>query len=223
MSFGSIDADRGPGHRDRPRQGPPARREDRPRDEEDLLPARRRVRADARLPDRRGRHRPREGRPERGQGRGRERRRDLATSSTRFASLNYWVDVKTGFDYLVQLQIPPVRHDNPEEVETLPITQVNPPGQPDDPRRGEGPPGQSRCPARSTATCRSATSPWSRTSRGKTWAGPPPGRRRRSRRPAHPLEGSGSIPMGQLPPMNEMFESLGHGLWGCRVRDPRCS
>ena len=31
----------------------------------------------------------------------------MATSSTRFTNLNYWIDVKTGFDYLVQLQIPP--------------------------------------------------------------------------------------------------------------------
>jgi multidrug efflux pump subunit AcrB len=50
----------------------------------------------------------------------------MATASTRFASLNYWVDVKTGFDYLVQLQIPPLRLDKPEDVETLPIQSVNP-------------------------------------------------------------------------------------------------
>ena len=30
----------------------------------------------------------------------------MATASTRFANLNYWVDVKTGFDYLVQIQVP---------------------------------------------------------------------------------------------------------------------
>ncbi len=33
----------------------------------------------------------------------------MATSSTRFTNLNYWVDVKTGFDYLVQIQMPPLR------------------------------------------------------------------------------------------------------------------
>jgi multidrug efflux pump subunit AcrB len=50
----------------------------------------------------------------------------MATSSTRFSNLNYWVDVKTGFDYLVQLQVPPLRLDKPEDVETLPLESVNP-------------------------------------------------------------------------------------------------
>ena len=50
----------------------------------------------------------------------------MATASTRFANLNYWVDVKTGFDYLVQLQIPPLRMEKPEDIETLPLESVNP-------------------------------------------------------------------------------------------------
>ncbi|QEH34495.1 Cobalt-zinc-cadmium resistance protein CzcA [Aquisphaera giovannonii] len=50
----------------------------------------------------------------------------MATASTRFANLNYWIDAKTGFDYLVQLQIPPKRLDKPEDVETLPLESVNP-------------------------------------------------------------------------------------------------
>ncbi len=50
----------------------------------------------------------------------------MATASTRFANLNYWIDVKTGFDYLVQLQIPPLRIDKPEDIETLPVESVNP-------------------------------------------------------------------------------------------------
>ena len=50
----------------------------------------------------------------------------MATASTRFATLNYWIDVKTGFDYLVQLQIPPLRMEKPEDVETLPVESVNP-------------------------------------------------------------------------------------------------
>ncbi len=50
----------------------------------------------------------------------------MSTASTRFHSLNYWVDVKTGFDYLVQLQMPPLRMEKPEDVETLPIRSVNP-------------------------------------------------------------------------------------------------
>src|SRR5699024_8570819 len=50
----------------------------------------------------------------------------MSTASTRFASLNYWIDVKTGFDYLVQLQVPPLRMEKPEDVETLPVESVNP-------------------------------------------------------------------------------------------------
>ena len=50
----------------------------------------------------------------------------MATSSTRFTNLNYWIDVKTGFDYLVQIQVPPLRMDKPEDVEILPLESVNP-------------------------------------------------------------------------------------------------
>jgi multidrug efflux pump subunit AcrB len=50
----------------------------------------------------------------------------MATSSTRFSNLNYWIDVKTGFDYLVQIQVPPLRMDKPEDVEILPLESVNP-------------------------------------------------------------------------------------------------
>jgi multidrug efflux pump subunit AcrB len=50
----------------------------------------------------------------------------MATSSTRFTNLNYWIETKTGFDYLVQLQIPPLRLDKPEDIETLPLEKVNP-------------------------------------------------------------------------------------------------
>jgi multidrug efflux pump subunit AcrB len=50
----------------------------------------------------------------------------MATSSTRFTNLNYWVDVKTGFDYLVQIQVPPLRMEKPEDVEVLPLESVNP-------------------------------------------------------------------------------------------------
>src|SRR6185312_4662752 len=50
----------------------------------------------------------------------------MATASTRFTNLNYWIDVKTGFDYLVQLQIPPLRMSKAEDVETLPLETVNP-------------------------------------------------------------------------------------------------
>ena len=50
----------------------------------------------------------------------------MATSSTRFTNLNYWVDVKTGFDYLVQIQVPPLLMEKAEDVEILPLQSVNP-------------------------------------------------------------------------------------------------
>ena len=50
----------------------------------------------------------------------------MATSSTRFTNLNYWINEKTGFDYLVQIQVPPLRIDKPEDLEELPLESVNP-------------------------------------------------------------------------------------------------
>ncbi|MBV8316097.1 MAG: efflux RND transporter permease subunit, partial [Planctomycetaceae bacterium] len=50
----------------------------------------------------------------------------MATSSTRFSDLNYWINVKTGFDYLVQIQVPPLRMEKPSDVEELPLKPVNP-------------------------------------------------------------------------------------------------
>jgi multidrug efflux pump subunit AcrB len=50
----------------------------------------------------------------------------MATSSTRFTNLNYWIDEKSGFDYLVQIQVPPLRIEKPEDVEELPLESVNP-------------------------------------------------------------------------------------------------
>jgi multidrug efflux pump subunit AcrB len=51
---------------------------------------------------------------------------DMASCSTRFTNLNYWIDVKTGFDYLVQVEVPPKRLTKPEDVENLPVNTVNP-------------------------------------------------------------------------------------------------
>jgi multidrug efflux pump subunit AcrB len=49
----------------------------------------------------------------------------MATASTRFENLNYWINVKTGFDYLVQIQVPPLRMEKPEDIEELPLESVN--------------------------------------------------------------------------------------------------
>src|SRR5579884_3411570 len=50
----------------------------------------------------------------------------MATSSTRFTNLNYWINPKTGFDYLVQIQVPPLHMDKPSDLEELPLKFVNP-------------------------------------------------------------------------------------------------
>jgi multidrug efflux pump subunit AcrB len=50
----------------------------------------------------------------------------MATSSTRFTNLNYWINPKTGFDYLVQIQVPPLRVNKPEDIENLPLEPVDP-------------------------------------------------------------------------------------------------
>ncbi len=50
----------------------------------------------------------------------------MATASTRFTNLNYWINDKTGFDYLVQIQVPPLRMEKPEDIEELPLESVNP-------------------------------------------------------------------------------------------------
>jgi multidrug efflux pump subunit AcrB len=134
----------------------------------------------------------------------------MATASTRFASLNYWIDVKTGFDYLVQLQIPPLRIDTPEDIETLPVDSVNP---------------LVNLMIRDVATVRRGVRPGEidrdMSQRYLTITANVEGEDmgRASRQVARALDAAGEPPrgvrvetMGQLPPMNEMFESLGIGL-----------
>jgi multidrug efflux pump subunit AcrB len=54
----------------------------------------------------------------------------MGACSTRFSNLNYWVDIKTGFDYLVQVQMPPLEAGSalqtPQDIEILPLESVNP-------------------------------------------------------------------------------------------------
>ncbi|HEX7449020.1 MAG TPA: efflux RND transporter permease subunit [Pirellulales bacterium] len=49
----------------------------------------------------------------------------MATSSTRFTNLNYWIDVETGFDYLVQIQVPPLHMVEASDVEELPLESID--------------------------------------------------------------------------------------------------
>jgi multidrug efflux pump subunit AcrB len=134
----------------------------------------------------------------------------MATASTRFASLNYWVDVKTGFDYLVQLQMPPLRMEKPEDVETLPLESVNP---------------LVNLMVRDVATVTKGVRPGEldrdMSQRYLTLVANVEGEDmgRASRQVAHAIDAAGAPPrgvrvepMGQLPPMMEMFKSLGIGL-----------
>jgi multidrug efflux pump subunit AcrB len=134
----------------------------------------------------------------------------MATASTRFASLNYWVDVKTGFDYLVQLQMPPLRMEKPEDLETLPIQSVNP---------------LVNLMIRDVASIKQSLRPGEldrdMSQRYLTVTANVEGEDmgRASDQVAQALAAAGEPPrgvvvetMGQLPPMTEMFHALGIGL-----------
>ena len=134
----------------------------------------------------------------------------FATSSTRFTNLNYWIDVKTGFDYLVQIQVPPLRMEQPEDVEILPVESVNP---------------LVNLMVRDVATVRRGTRPGEldrdMSQRYVTLTanveGEDMGRASRQVQAAvdaagAPPQGVRVEPMGQLPPMIAMFKALGAGL-----------
>jgi multidrug efflux pump subunit AcrB len=134
----------------------------------------------------------------------------MATASTRFASLNYWVDVRTGFDYLVQIQVPPLRMDQPEDVENLPLESVNPLvnlmiRDVATVRRGvrAGELDRDMSQRYLTLTANVEGEDMGRASdqvaQAIAAAGTPP-------------RGARVEPMGQLPPMLEMFQALGLGL-----------
>ena len=134
----------------------------------------------------------------------------MATASTRFANLNYWVDVKTGFDYLVQIQVPPLRMEKPEDVETLPLESVNP---------------LVNLMIRDVATVQRGVRPGEldrdMSQRYLTLTANVEGEDmgRASGQVKQAIEAAGEPPrgvrvepMGQLPPMRAMFQSLGIGL-----------
>ena len=50
----------------------------------------------------------------------------VGTSSSRYVAKNYWRDPKSGVDYQVQVQVPALRMNRPQQVETLPLQRVNP-------------------------------------------------------------------------------------------------
>ncbi len=134
----------------------------------------------------------------------------MATASTRFTNLNYWIDIKTGFDYLVQLQVPPLRLAKAEDVGDLPLETVNP---------------LVDLMIRDVATIHNGTRPGEvdrdmsqryvtitanleKTDMGRASAAVATA----IKNAGDPPRGVRVEPMGQLPPMNEMFQSLGIGL-----------
>lgn len=134
----------------------------------------------------------------------------MATSSTRFTNLNYWIDVKTGFDYLVQIQIPPLRMEKAEDIETLPLKSVNP---------------YVNLMLRDVATVRKGVRPGEldrdMSQRYVTLVANVEGEDmgRASQQVAEAITRAGERPrgveiepMGQLPPMKAMFQALGVGL-----------
>ncbi len=134
----------------------------------------------------------------------------MATASTRFSNLNYWIDQKTGFDYLVQVQFPPLRMEKPSDLETLPLQSVNP---------------LVNLMLRDVATVRTGVRPGeldrSMSQRYLTLTANVEGEDmgRASREVAKAITAAGDAPrgvrvepMGQLPPMVEMFKALGTGL-----------
>jgi multidrug efflux pump subunit AcrB len=134
----------------------------------------------------------------------------MATASTRFSNLNYWIDVKTGFDYLVQVQVPPLRMEKPEDVEILPLETVNP---------------EVNLMIRDVAKVRRGVRPGEidrdMSQRYVTLVANVEGEDmgRAADQVAKAIDAAGAEPrgvrvekMGQLPPMNEMFVALGWGL-----------
>jgi multidrug efflux pump subunit AcrB len=134
----------------------------------------------------------------------------MATSSTRFTDLNYWIDVSTGFDYLVEVLMPPTQMIQARDVETLPIESINP---------------VVNLMVRDVATVREGVRPGEfdreMSQRYLTVTanveGEDMGRASRQVSQAidaagKPPEGVRVEPLGQLPPMVAMFRALGIGL-----------
>ncbi|QDV34715.1 efflux RND transporter permease subunit [Tautonia plasticadhaerens] len=135
---------------------------------------------------------------------------NMATVSTRFSSPNYWIDKATGFDYLVQVQVPPRRMVSPDDIGRLPVESVNP---------------LVNLMVRDVATVSTGQRPGqydrSMSQRYLTLTANVEGEDmgRASRQVASAIAAAGDpprgvrvIPLGQLPPMEEMFQALGVGL-----------
>jgi multidrug efflux pump subunit AcrB len=133
-----------------------------------------------------------------------------ATSSSRFIALNYWIYSQTGFDYQVEVLVPPKAMTDKTQIETLPLKQVNP---------------LVNLMIRDVASVRETKMPGeidrSASQRyiniNANVEGEDLGRAARQVARAvaaagKPPRGVRVFPLGQLPPMIEMFEALGAGL-----------
>jgi multidrug efflux pump subunit AcrB len=134
----------------------------------------------------------------------------MATSSTRFTDLNYWIDKSTGFSYLVEVYVPPKQMVTPQDVEALPVDTLNP---------------IVNLMVRDVATVREGKRPgeYDRDMSQRYLTvmanieGEDMGRAAKQVQEAidaagEPPEGVRVETQGQLPPMQKMFKSLGIGL-----------
>src|SRR5262249_20496299 len=133
-----------------------------------------------------------------------------ANSSSRFIALNYWLYSKTGFDYQVEVLVPPKYMTTKSEVEKLPLQQVNP---------------LVNLMIRDVARVRETKMPGeidrasslrylgiNAKAEGEDMGRPARQVKRAIEAAGEPPRGVRVQMMGQVPPMNDMFESLGIGL-----------
>jgi multidrug efflux pump subunit AcrB len=131
-------------------------------------------------------------------------------SSSRVIALNYWIYSQTGFDYQVEVLVPPKRMTDKTQIETMPLKQVNP---------------VVNLMLRDVACVHEAKMPGeidrSASQRYITINANVEGEDmgRASRQVARAIAAAGQpprgvrvFPLGQLPPMKEMFQSLFTGL-----------
>lgn len=134
----------------------------------------------------------------------------VATSSSRFLALNYWQDPRTGFDYQVEVLVPTQRMTSTAEVEALPLLPVSDVTNLMVRDVAEVRPG--RMPGQIDRASSQRFLGLSANVEGEDMG-------RASRQVAAAIAAAGKPPrgvrvltLGQLAPMQEMFEALGIGL-----------
>ncbi len=133
-----------------------------------------------------------------------------ATSCSRFIALNYWIYSRTGFDYQVEVLVPPRAMTDKTQIETMPLRQVNP-----DVNlmlRDVAHIHESKMPGEIDRSASQRFISITANVEGEDMG-------RASRQVARAIAAAGDPPrgvrvfrLGQLPPMVEMFEALGTGL-----------